>query len=490
LSWGRSRRGSSYRTAAVVGNLDSRAIVAWSIPQHSERGEAWTAGQDGRAIYSTAVPYNASNPPRPFKAAFLRGCAGGERRQMQHARSGKTFCEFFAGIGLVHEALRRSGWQCVYANDIDAKKRHMYTGHYGHDTSGHYHQGDVWTTDEVLGRIPGRPFLATASFPCTDMSLAGKRRGLAGEQSGALFGFLQVLEQLDERRPPMVLLENVPGFLTSHDGADFQTAIDELAALGYWLDCFVIDARWFVPQSRPRLFIAGYQAELLTRPLAPRETDSELMSDPWERAVMRADRMRPRRLIEVIRRTEPATGWATIDCGNPAVAITSITEAIDTAKDQSWWNDLEVARHREMMFDRHRDQLDALCRNSGRPTALTAFRRVRQGQQRMEVRFDGVAGCLRTPRGGSAKQIVIVVDRGQIRMRWMTPREYARLQGASDYALPENTIQALFGFGDAVCVPVIEWIDRNMLTPVFDAASQRRTTSSNEASHARPVLTG
>ena len=141
----------------------------------------------------------------------------------------------------------------------------MYEGHYG--PSPHYHEGDVWQVDDVLSRIPGRPFLATASFPCTDMSLAGKRRGLAGEQSGSLFGFLQVIEQLGDRRPRAVLLENVPGFLTSHDGKDFETAVHELAALGYWVDSFVIDAQWFVPQSRPRMFLVGYQAELLTPPL-------------------------------------------------------------------------------------------------------------------------------------------------------------------------------------------------------------------------------
>jgi DNA (cytosine-5)-methyltransferase 1 len=143
-----------------------------------------------------------------------------------------------------------------------------------------------------------------------------------------------------------------------------------------------------------------------------------------------------------------------------------------------------------MMFDRHRRRVDALRQLRDSITVLTAFRRVRHGRQRMEVRFDGVAGCLRTPRGGSAKQIVLAIDRSELRMRWMTPREYARLQGAGDFVLPENTIQGLFGFGDAVCVPVIEWIDRHMLTPVFEAAKNRRGWQHAEAKHARPVLAG
>ncbi|MBA3480261.1 MAG: DNA cytosine methyltransferase [Pirellulales bacterium] len=401
---------------------------------------------------------------------------------MSHAPSDKTFCEFFAGIGLVDEALRQSGWQCVYANDIDAKKRQMYAGHYGDAAAEHYHEGDVWAVDDVLTRIPGRPFLATASFPCTDMSLAGKRRGLAGEQSGALFGFLQVLEQLGERRPSVILLENVPGFLTSHDGEDFATAVGELATLGYWVDSFVIDARWFVPQSRPRLFLVGYHRDIVAPPLIAKDLDAEPMADLWQQAIARADRLRPPRLLAAMDNIEPATGWATIDCGNPPRQSRKMLAAIIDADDeQVWWNDAEVDRHSDMMFDRHRRQIEALREQGDGPVALTAFRRVREGQQRMEVRFDGVAGCLRTPRGGSAKQIVIVIDRGEVRMRWMTPREYARLQGAGGFALPENTIQALFGFGDAVCVPVIEWIDRNMLTPVYEAARVRGSGFRKEA---------
>lgn len=81
-----------------------------------------------------------------------------------------------------------------------------------------------------------------------------------------------------------------------------------------------------------------------------------------------------------------------------------------------------------------------------------------------------MAGCLRTPKGGSAKQIVVAVVKGKLRMRWMSAREYARLQGAGEFKIVVPTTQALFGFGDAVCVPVIEWIDRNILTPVYEAS--------------------
>ena len=394
---------------------------------------------------------------------------------MSTAPAEKSFCEFFAGIGLVHEALQQSGWRAAYANDIDAKKRAMYEGHYG--PSEHYHEGDVWNSEAVLERVTGRPFLATASFPCTDMSLAGKRRGLAGAQSGALFGFLQAIEQLGERQPPLVLLENVPGFLTSHDGADFATAIHELAALGYWVDSFVVDARWFVPQSRPRLFIVGYHESIESASLLKRDALADPLSDSWRRAIERTAKMRPSRLLAAMDAIEPATGWATVDVASPRQTKYELAQFLDAGDDQPWWEEAQVARHVEMLFERHVRQMDSLVAASCDPLLFTGFRRIREGRQRLEVRFDGIAGCLRTPRGGSAKQIVLMRRGDELRMRWMTPREYARLQGTPHYTLPPNAIQAYFGFGDAVCVPVVAWIDRHMLSPVFEAAC-----------HAGPVL--
>ena len=96
----------------------------------------------------------------------------------------------------------------------------------------------------------------------------------------------------------------------------------------------------------------------------------------------------------------------------------------------------------------------------------------------MEVRFDGVAGCLRTPRGGSARQIVLAAGQGRLRLRWMSPREYARLQGAGDYRWPPDTADSrvLFGFGDAVCVPAVQWIDDHVLTPYYLNATRQPQT--------------
>ena len=144
-----------------------------------------------------------------------------------------------------------------FANDIDENKWRMYRDHFG-DT-GEFVLGDVRQLDaETMAPVTA---LATASFPCNDLSLAGARKGLAGEQSSAFWGFIEVLRKMGARHPPIVLLENVTGFLTSHDGNDFREALLALNDLGYGVDSFIVDAVRFLPQSRQRLFVVGVRTE-------------------------------------------------------------------------------------------------------------------------------------------------------------------------------------------------------------------------------------
>ena len=92
------------------------------------------------------------------------------------------------------------------------------------------------------------------------------------------------------------------------------------------------------------------------------------------------------------------------------------------------------------------------------------------------MRPDDIAGCLRTARGGSSKQAVVRAGRGKVQVRWMTGREYARLMGAGDYDLrAARTSQALFGFGDAVCVPAVGWLSEHYLLPLVRGAMRAQS---------------
>ncbi|MEM8865526.1 MAG: DNA (cytosine-5-)-methyltransferase, partial [Planctomycetota bacterium] len=168
--------------------------------------------------------------------------------------SGRTALEFFAGVGLARIGLEQAGWEVVFANDLDSNKRQMYEGHFG--PSPHYSSEDIHRLAERPEEVPTAT-LAHASFPCTDLSLAGARRGIHAGESSAFWGFHQLIAGMGERRPPLVLLENVTGFLSSDDGADFRSALAALNDRDYAVDALVLDAAHFVPQSRPRLFVVG-----------------------------------------------------------------------------------------------------------------------------------------------------------------------------------------------------------------------------------------
>ncbi len=161
-----------------------------------------------------------------------------------------TCAEFFAGIGLVRLALERQGWQVVFANDIDPKKAEMYRANW--PKGDHLHVGDI----HVL-RADDLPTcdLFTASFPCNDLSIAGRWEGLQGKESSSFWGLIRLLRDLGDRRPPLVMLENVVGFLMSHGGRDLEKALLALNELDYAVNTIILNAAHWVPQSRSRLFV-------------------------------------------------------------------------------------------------------------------------------------------------------------------------------------------------------------------------------------------
>ena len=164
-----------------------------------------------------------------------------------------SFYEFFAGGGMARAGLG-DGWQCLYANDIDHKKAKSYAANWGADE---LQVADVSmvTTDD----LPAKADLAWASFPCQDLSLAGLGSGLEGEHSGTFWLFWRLMEALtaERRAATTIVLENVCGALTSHQGKDFNAIAEAVSETGYRFGAVVIDAVCFVPQSRPRLFIIG-----------------------------------------------------------------------------------------------------------------------------------------------------------------------------------------------------------------------------------------
>ncbi len=365
----------------------------------------------------------------------------------------RTVAEYFAGIGLVRMGLKPHGWQVRFANDFAEKKLVMYKAFFP-DADEHYVVDDVFRISP--DSVPSTT-LATCSFPCIDLSLAGNMNGmLAGNHSSAFWGFIKILRAQANAAPPIVLVENVPGWLYSNGGKDFRITVQALNKLGYACDVFILDALRFTPQSRVRVFLVGAKlpglrttAELiLTRP-------KSLLSEQLRRSIVANKDLR----------------WFYNDLPEPpplnSAGLGAIIEPMPDS-DERWWSEQETKRHLAMMAPSHRKRVLDLAK-ADMVSYRTFFRRRRQGEQRAEVRNDDLAGCLRTAVGGSGKQFLIKAGHGTVRMRAMTPREYARLQGVpNEYPITVDGVQALTGFGDAVCVPAISWIAEHVLNQLAD----------------------
>ena len=338
------------------------------------------------------------------------------------------------------------GWTCAFANDFDPVKAATYRANF-QDAEAHFHHGDVFALN--ADDLPVAD-VAWASSPCQDFSLAGARAGLAGGKSSAFFGFWTLMKALsaEGRAPPVIVIENVVGLLTSHHGEDFTALCGVLSEEGYRFGALEIDAAAFVPQSRPRVFVIA----------------TRLPTDGLEGASAfhsRAIREAAARLPEDLQ-----AHWIWWGAPAPPARNTDLSAMLELDETVSWNPPERTEALLALMAPAHREAVEARRSASGRSVGAV-FRRMRGAQQRAEVRFDGLAGCLRTPRGGSSRQTLLVIDKGQIRSRLLTPREGARLMGLPDsYRLPRSQTAGLQVVGDGVAVPAVRWLSETILEPL------------------------
>lgn len=361
-----------------------------------------------------------------------------------------TALEFFAGIGLARAGLEEQNITTKWANDYDINKQQMYCAQWGKNE---FVLADVHKVAAV--DVPDAD-VAWSSSPCTDLSLAGNRRGLhEGRESSAFFGFTRVLREMGQRKPPVMVLENVVGLASSRNGEDFRAAIIELNSLGYAVDTVVLDARRFLPQSRRRLFIVGS-----AQPVDGGDHDT--VARPDSVAWIHQDKSLNTFRVPLAKVPDIVDG-----------GFTQLLENIDY-DDLRWWDSDRTSRFLHSMSDSQRARLDALVAESF-ISARTAYRRTRDGKPRWEMHSEDIAGCLRTARGGSSKQAVVVMGNNSFHIRWMTGLEYARLMGAGWFNLEGlRESQIHYGFGDAVVVPAVSWVAQNMIVPLLEANYNKR----------------
>ena len=379
-----------------------------------------------------------------------------------------SFYEFFAGGGMARAGLGK-GWTCLFANDFDSKKGLTYQLNHP--------DGDVLRVDDVrkikAAELPACADLIWGSFPCQDLSLAGGGAGLKGERSGTFYPFWEIVKGLvaEGRGPKLIALENVLGTLTSHSGRDFEAICKTFADAGYRYGALVINAALFVPQSRPRLFIVGVRADveidpalLSPEPIAPFHTAA------LQRAFTRVSKAAQKKMV-----------WWNVPA--PARRNTTFADLIEehpTSVD--WHTDAERDLLIGKMSAVNKAKLEA-AKRAGRRMVGCVYKRTRVDEcgvkvQRAEVRFDDVAGCLRTPAGGSSRQVIVVVDGKKVRSRLISARETARLMGLDEsYKLPKNYNEAYHLTGDGVAVDVVRHLAHHVLEPLLGVSAAAKVAA-------------
>lgn len=365
------------------------------------------------------------------------------RNKAKHA-----YLEFFAGSGLVAQGLK-SLFKPIWANDIDGKKGNVYTANH---TKKHFHLGSI---SDVKGVDLPSATLAWASFPCQDLSLAGAAGGIHAKRSGLVWEWLRIIDEMGADAPPVLVAENVLGLVSSAGGAHYRALHAALVGRGYRVGAMLLDAVRFLPQSRPRIFVVAVKDNLDIPPQLVSATPTWLHPEAIRKAARGLD------------------NWVWWHMPEPPARKQSLSQLVEF--DAQFAEAESDQRNLSLISPKHTDLMKVIPQD--RMIVAPGYKRTRNGKQVLELRFDEVAGCLRTPSGGSSRQLLVIRKDGKLQSRLLTVREAARLMGAPDnYKIPGSYNDGYKAMGDAVAVPVAKWLGLNLLLPLANTyANQSKT---------------
>lgn len=162
--------------------------------------------------------------------------------------------DLFSGVGGFSKGFIDAGLKIKthYFSEVDKHAIAVYK----HNFKNSIYAGDVRTVSRET--IPERPNIITFGFPCQDLSVAGKGKGLSGSRSGLFFEAIRIIEEF---KPEVFVFENVKGLLSSHNGKDFETVLRTIADIGiYECEWQLVNTAWLLPQNRERIYFVGHLA--------------------------------------------------------------------------------------------------------------------------------------------------------------------------------------------------------------------------------------
>ena len=347
------------------------------------------------------------------------------------------FLEFFAGSGLVSYALAPF-FNAVWANDICPKKAAVFTANHNE------HFFELGSIADVHGSKLPPSVLSWASFPCQDLSLAGNGKGIRAKRSGLVWEWLRVMDEMP-LRPPVLAAENVVGLVSSDNGKHYHELHNALVKRGYRVGALLLDAIRWLPQSRPRIFVVAVDRSIsIPLPLCTNKPT-------WAHSPA---------IQKVAAGLDDWVWWKLPEPEKRSLTLSDIVDFDLPCHDVA-----TSRRNLAMVPEAHKRRLEK-CGLS----VVPGYKRIRYGKQVLELRFDDVAGCLRTPSGGSSRQYLVIKQDDTWRTRILSPSEAARLMGAPErFQLPGTFNDGYKAMGDAVAAPVAAYLAKHLLSPLAAA---------------------
>lgn len=378
------------------------------------------------------------------------------------------FIDFFSGIGGFHTGLEKAGMKCIGWCEFDKFAQASYRAMYDTD--------NLWFGDDVTkvnGKNLPKADLWTFGFPCQDVSIAGKQKGIKeGTRSGLFFEIMRLIDECKENKPKWLVCENVKNLLSIDGGGGFLTVVSEMAERGYSIEWGVYNSKNYgVPQNRERVYIIGYSGKECTGKLLPNPREN---TTTLKQVIGGSQGMRV---------YDPEGTSCTLSAQGGGMGAKTDLYKIDTNKVQS-------------IGSGSRYETDNTVWPTGLAGTLTAtdYKHVpkiaiknatKTGYQMAEI-GDGIDLAYpnsQTRRGRVQPQqsntlttsdnLGVLVDDQPIRIRKLTPKECWRLQGFSDAqyekaAAVNSNSQLYKQAGNAVTVNVVEEIGHHIMGIVHE----------------------
>lgn len=377
------------------------------------------------------------------------------------------FIDFFSGIGGFHSGLERAGMECVGWCEFDKFAQVSYRAMY--DTTNLWFGNDV---TKVNGWELPKADLWTFGFPCQDVSIAGKQKGMKeGTRSGLFYEIMRLLDECKENKPKWLVCENVKNLLLIDGGTGFLNVIGEMAERGYSIEWKVYNSKDYgVPQNRERVYIVGYIGERCTSGLLPIKRESTAVIEQ----------------VGNLRKTNsfggnPQTGRVystagiaptlnTCGGGDREPKIISARACLTPDREEKRQNGRRLKDEGEPAFTlTSQDRHGVLIRSANKQGYMTA--QVGDGVDLAYPDSETRRGRVQPQRSNTlttSDNLGVLVDDETIQIRKLTPKECWRLQGFTDKqferaAAVNSNSQLYKQAGNAVTVNVVEEIGKHIM---------------------------